>query len=68
MSKDKSWPSKVAAKAKTKNPKDISLRDWFAGLALAGFAASRENSKWTADEIAYDAYVYADSMLEQRRS
>jgi hypothetical protein len=44
----------------------VSLRDYFAGQALAGFAANPSNHKWTAIEIVDDSYALADAMLEQR--
>lgn len=40
----------------------MSLRDWFAGMALAGLGPSGMNSKARA----YWAYEYADAMLAQR--
>ena len=44
----------------------MSLRDWFAGQAIAGFAANPKNREWTAKECANDAYEYADAMLKAR--
>ena len=44
----------------------MSLRDWFAGMTLSGFAANPEFYKWTAEECATDAYEYADTMLAAR--
>ena len=46
---------------------NIELRDWFAGMAMAGFAANSNNSSWKGEEIATDAYAYADAMLEKRK-
>ena len=45
----------------------MSLRDWFAGKALQGMLA---NSKRCGDVIAFtgDAYIFADAMLEARKS
>jgi hypothetical protein len=44
----------------------MSLRDWFAGQALAG-GISGDNSKgYTVDEMAFDAYQIADAMLAAR--
>lgn len=41
-----------------------SLRDWFAGQALAGAAASLNgNEEWPADAMAIYAYKRADAML-----
>jgi len=41
----------------------MSLRDWFAGQALAGFAAE----KCSADQTAHAAYLMADAMLAARK-
>lgn len=41
----------------------MSLRDWFAGQALAGIITLRPN---TADEAAWAAYEAADAMLAAR--
>jgi hypothetical protein len=43
----------------------ISLRDWFAGQALAGLQASVA-CNWTSDEFATQAYKAADAMLKAR--
>ena len=42
----------------------MSLRDWFAGQALQGLLASRNN----CHNSAHDAYLVADMMLELRES
>lgn len=45
----------------------MSLRDWFAGQALAGILGSPETDRdATFDMIAQDAYDHADAMLEAR--
>lgn len=45
----------------------MSLRDWFAGQALAGkLAGAPNNISYYAPAIAYDAYVMADAMLAAR--
>lgn len=43
----------------------MSLRDWFAGQALAGLLA---NGPHDCDEceVAHDAYLFADAMLSRR--
>ena len=45
----------------------MSLRDWFAGQALAGIVA---NPKWDMlplDQAAVTAYIAADEMLARRK-
>ena len=44
----------------------MSLRDWFAGMALQGSLAGTPDSICTIDEYANEAYQYADAMLEVR--
>ena len=44
----------------------MSLRDWFAGQALAGFLASGPHD-CELDGIAHDAYLAADAMLDARK-
>lgn len=45
----------------------MTLRDWFAGQALAGMMAHQNSSKWTRYEVAGDCYAYADAMLAARK-
>jgi len=42
----------------------MSLRDWFAGQALAGLLAGRGEYVWNAEPV--DAYAIADAMLAER--
>jgi len=42
------------------------LRDWFAGQALAGFAANPESWPLEYPAMAKAAYSQADAMLEER--
>ena len=46
----------------------MTLRDWFAGQALAGIMAcqSAQTDRYVARECAEDAYLLADAMLAQR--
>jgi hypothetical protein len=44
----------------------MTLRDWFAGQALAGMMAHKDSAKWTRNEVAGDCYAYADAMLKAR--
>lgn len=48
-------------------PDGMTLRDWFAGQALAGFAAHPDNHNWLQKEIAGDCYDWADAMLAERK-
>ena len=43
----------------------MTLRDWFAGQALAALIAAASDCEHP-DETAYNAYKQADSMLAQR--
>lgn len=42
----------------------MTLRDWFAGQALAGLV---QNGKYASGQIADAAYSFADSMLAARK-
>lgn len=44
---------------------DISLRDWFAGQALAGYASQPSLSE-NAEDMAEWAYQDADAMMKAR--
>lgn len=44
----------------------MSLRDWFAGQALAGEAATQGDCIWKAADLAERAYAVADAMLAER--
>ena len=43
----------------------MTLRDWFAGQALAAMSRLGDDDT-TARSIAYDAYLLADAMLAER--
>jgi hypothetical protein len=50
----------------------MSLRDYFAGQALAGFLADpkiidRESSSTISETYSRQAYIYADAMLAERK-
>lgn len=46
----------------------MTLRDWFAGQALAGrcFSLGEAGEGWTHEEIARECYGQADAMLAER--
>ena len=50
----------------------MTLRDWFAGQALQGYLAGRNNnlsenpSNFTAQKACRDCYAYADAMIAAR--
>lgn len=46
--------------------RDISLRDWFAGMALQGMIASNTEGLKAPDYWSRMAYNIADSMLTER--
>ena len=46
----------------------MSLRDWFAGQALAGFGANPETYSWDYSVMARAAYAQADAMLAAREA
>jgi len=46
--------------------KDMTLRDYFAGLALQGFLADGMAPNCEASTIAKCSFVAADAMLEER--
>ena len=51
----------------------MTLRDWFAGMALQGYLAGRNNTRgenpmnFEARRAAADCYKYADAMLAARK-
>jgi len=45
----------------------MSLRDWFAGQALAGMCAHKDSETWKGEVVARDAYGYADYMISARK-
>ena len=61
-------PTRGGGWASCKEVEGMSLRDWFAGQALAGmFAADTPDSVLTADDKADQAYHAADAMLAARK-
>jgi hypothetical protein len=46
----------------------ISLRDWFAGLAMQGMLANQEFADASAFDIADFAYAQADCMIDSKWS
>ncbi len=46
----------------------MSLRDWFAGQAMMGIIANPHNERQvTFEQMAKDAYVFADALLSARK-
>ena len=45
----------------------MSLRDWFAGMALQGTIGYPDFQQWGDDQIACFAYSQADAMLKARQ-
>ena len=47
----------------------MSLRDWFAGIALSRIAGGHKDGGKapTMGEVANECYCYADTMLEERK-
>ena len=46
---------------------DMTLRDWFAGQALAGYLANSRTPHQSAKDCAGYIYEMADAMLEARK-
>lgn len=45
----------------------MSLRDWFAGMAMQGILAWGSGKSLTPEQVAEDAYDTADAMIEARK-
>ena len=45
----------------------LTIRDWFAGMALQGMNANPSLDKSATKEIAREAYSMADAMLDARK-
>lgn len=52
-------------KEKIEIPESL-MRDFFAGLAMMGILANPSIDDLTADQVASDAFLYADAMLRER--
>jgi len=50
------------------NQGGMTLRDYFAGQALAGMLTRKESDGWTNREVAGDGYSYADAILASREA
>ena len=63
----RAFPSAIPAKGGTVHAPGMSLRDWFAGQALAGLASSwvtERPGRW--EKVAEEAYGMADALLSRR--
>jgi hypothetical protein len=59
----------VAAEDIPANFQGMSLRDWFAGMAMQGMLASEPpNVGQPFDKVAYWAYQQANEMMEARKT
>jgi len=47
-------------------PSELTLRDYFAAMAMQGFLAS--NSGLRSEDVALEAYIQADAMLKERKN
>ena len=59
----------IGAPGASQDYQGMSLRDYFAGQALAGFTAAHdEEGTWMSDPVcaAREAYLTADAMLAER--
>jgi hypothetical protein len=45
-------------------PSELTLRDYFAAMAMQGFLISNPNLR--SEDVACEAYVQADAMLKER--
>ncbi|WP_202033328.1 hypothetical protein [Rhizobium rhizogenes] len=50
-----------------RNPVGMSLRDWFAGQALAGSLAGEPGSHLIPERLAPDCYAFADAMIAAQK-
>lgn len=56
----------VSGAMDTTAPRGMSLRDWFAGQALAGYFANPSTPHRNAEDCADYMYRVADAMLKER--
>jgi hypothetical protein len=47
-------------------PSELTLRDYFAAMAMQGLLANQEHSELSVKDIADIAYAQADAMLKER--
>ena len=59
-------PTRSGEWASCKEVESMTLRDWFAGQALAGMLGY-EHRSGRFETFATDAYIYADAMLAARK-
>jgi hypothetical protein len=59
-------PGMVIDRQGVRETQGMTLRDWFAGQALAGFLADPATADMTHENIAQSVYLMADAMLATR--
>ena len=52
----------------TQHSEGMTLRDWFAGLAMQGRLANSDRFEGSAGREAKEAYEFADAMLKEREN
>lgn len=67
MNKDTSGPAFPCTEANGLNNglPGMTLRQWYAGLAMQGIFAYGPGEYWTNERIATEAFAMADAMIEE---
>lgn len=60
------FPAYRGFDAKPPHVPGMSLLDWFAGMAMAGYNANPVFSHANVDDIAGDSFAQADAMINER--
>ena len=66
MQREDGGPAFPTTAGQTVYSHGMTLRDWFAGQALAGMAATDDADSRFYSDLARSAYRYADAMIEAR--